>query len=145
MKKMIIAQKGIGVFLVFLMLWAVLVPTQFSNMVYAAELPSNVITGARVTDINDNPISGPVGAWRPFRIHANYELPNNAVHTGDTTTMILPVGFAAAQPFTFEVKAGSDLVANGQIIDGNPVKIVLTYTDYVETHSNVQGSFYFNT
>ena len=64
MKKMIIAQKGIGVFLVFLMLWAVLVPTQFSNMVYAAELPSNVITGARVTDINDNPISGPVGACK---------------------------------------------------------------------------------
>ena len=145
MKKMIIAQKGIGVFLVFLMLWAVLVPTQFSNMAYAQELQSSVITGASITDLSNQPITNPIGAWRPFRIHANYVLPNNKVHTGDTTTMILPVGFAAAQPFTFEVKAGSDLVANGQIIDGNPVKIVLTYTDYVETHSNVQGSFYFNT
>ena len=145
MKKMIIAQKGIGVFLVFLMLWAVLVPTQFSNMTYAQELQSSVITGASITDLSNQPITNPIGAWRPFRIHANYVLPNNKVHAGDTTTMKLPVGFAAAQPFTFEVKAGNDLVAKGQIIDGNPVKIVLTYTDYVETHSDVQGSFYFNT
>ena len=145
MKKVIIAQKGIGVFLVFLMLWAVLVPTQFSNMAYAEELQSSVITGASITDLSNQPITNPIGAWRPFTIHANYVLPNHAVHTGDTTTMTLPVGFAAAQPFKFEVKAGNDLVANGQIIDGNPVKIVLTYTNYVETHSDVQGSFHFNT
>ena len=64
MKKMIIAQKGIGVFLVFLMLWAVLVPAQFSNMVYAAELPSNVIKGASITDLSNQPITNPIGAWR---------------------------------------------------------------------------------
>ena len=60
MKKMIIAQKGIGVFLVFLMLWAVLVPTQFSNMAYAEELPSSVITGASITDLSNQPITNPI-------------------------------------------------------------------------------------
>ena len=145
MKKKTTLQKATFFFLVFFMLCGMFIPTQDGNMVYAAELQSNVITGASITDLSNQPITNPIGAWKPFRIHANYVLPNNKVHTGDTTTLALPVGFAAAQPFTFEVKAGSDLVAKGKIIDGNPVKIVLTYTDYVETHSNVQGSFYFNT
>ena len=145
MKKMIIAQKGIGVFLVFLMLWAVLVPTQFSNMAYADELPSSVITGARVTDINDNPISGPVGAWSAFRIHVDYELPDNTVKEGDTLTMTLPTGFAAAAPFEFKIKVGENLVATGKIADENPAKVVITYTKYAAENNNVKGSFYFNT
>ena len=124
MKKKTTLQKATFFFLVFFMLCGMFIPTQDGNMVYAAELQSNVITGASITDLSNQPITNPIGAWKPFRIHANYVLPNNKVHTGDTTTLALPVGFAAAQPFTFEVKAGSDLIAKGKIIDGNPVKIV---------------------
>ncbi len=115
-----------------------------SMPVYAEELRNNVITGASLTDTNGNQIPKPIGAWRPFRINVNYNLPNNTVHAGDTTTMTLPVGFSPAQPFQFEVKAGNDVVANGKIVDGNPAKVVLTYTAYVDTHSGIQGSFYFN-
>ena len=112
--------------------------------VYAEELSNNVITGASLTDTNGNPFTYQIGAWHPFRINVQYNLPNNTVHAGDTTTMTLPVGFSPAQPFQFEVKAGNDVVANGKIIDGNPAKVVLTYTSYVDTHSDIQGSFYFN-
>ena len=112
--------------------------------VYAEELSNNVITGASLTDTNGNPFTYQIGAWQPFRINVQYKLPNNTVHAGDTTTMTLPVGFSPAQPFQFEVKAGNDVVANGKIIDGNPAKVVLTYTSYVDTHSDIQGSFYFN-
>ena len=112
--------------------------------VYAEELSNNVITGASLTDTNGNPFTYQIGAWHPFRINVQYKLPNNTVHAGDTTTMTLPVGFSPAQPFQFEVKAGNDVVANGKIIDGNPAKVVLTYTSYVDTHSDIQGSFYFN-
>ena len=112
--------------------------------VYAEELSNNVITGASLTDTNGNPFTYQIGAWYPFRINVQYKLPNNTVHAGDTTTMTLPVGFSPAQPFQFEVKAGNDVVANGKIIDGNPAKVVLTYTSYVDTHSDIQGSFYFN-
>ena len=112
--------------------------------VYAEELSNNVITGASLTDTNGNPFTYQIGAWHPFRINVQYKLPNNTVHAGDTTTMTLPVGFSPAQPFQFEVKAGNDVVANGKIIDGDPAKVVLTYTSYVDTHSDIQGSFYFN-
>ena len=112
--------------------------------VYAEELSNNVITGASLTDTNGNPFTYQIGAWHPFRINVQYKLPNNTVHAGDTTTMTLPVGFSPAQPFQFEVKAGNNVVANGKIIDGNPAKVVLTYTSYVDTHSDIQGSFYFN-
>ena len=112
--------------------------------VYAEELSNNVITGASLTDTNGNPFTYQIGAWHPFRINVQYKLPNNTVHAGDTTTMTLPVGFSPAQPFQFEVKAGNDVVANGKIIDGNPAKVVLTYTSYVDSHSDIQGSFYFN-
>ena len=66
------------------------------------------------------------------------------MHNGDKTILTLPVGFAPAAPFTFDVKAGDEVVAKGKLIDGSPVKLELTYTNYVDTHSGVSGTFFFN-
>ncbi len=35
---------------------------------------------------------------------------------------MLPMGIVPASPFSFEVKDGNNVVANGQIIDGDPAK-----------------------
>lgn len=116
-----------------------------NSKVYAAELP-NVVKSARITDTEGNPLTGPIGAWQAFRITADYELPNNQVHAGDTTTIELPQGFDRAAPFNFEIKAGDNTVATGKSIvtADNRHQIILTYTDYAETHSEIKGSFYFN-
>ena len=135
-------KKILNVFLAFAIIFSTIF--QSSGRVSAQELPNNVITGASISDTSGNPIANPIGGWRPFRVNATYTLPNNKVHQGDTTTMILPVGFAAAQPHDFEVKAGDAVVAKGKLIDSSPVKVVITYTDYVDNHSNISGSFYFN-
>lgn len=116
-----------------------------NSKVYAAELP-NVVKSARITDTEGNPLTGPIGAWQAFRITADYELPNNQVHAGDTTTIELPQGFDRAAPFNFEIKAGGHTVATGKSIVTAEGKhqIILTYTDYAATHSDIHGSFFFN-
>ena len=136
-------KKFLNIFLVFAMIFSMIF--QYSGRASAAEYPNNVITGANITDLSNQPITGNnIGAWRPFRVNATYSLPNNAVHNGDKTILTLPVGFAPAAPFTFDVKAGDEVVAKGKLIDGSPVKLELTYTNYVDTHSGVSGTFFFN-
>ena len=136
-------KKILNIFLVFAMIFSMIF--QYSGRASAAEYPNNVITGANITDLSNQPITGNnIGAWRPFRVNATYSLPNNAVHNGDKTILTLPVGFAPAAPFTFDVKAGDEVVAKGKLIDGSPVKLELTYTNYVDTHSGVSGTFFFN-
>ena len=136
-------KKILNIFLAFAIIFSTIF--QSSGTASAQELPNDVITSARITDLSNNQItSNNIGAWIPFRVHATYALPNNVVHGGDTTTLTLPVGFSAAAPFNFDVKAGSDIVAKGRLIDGNPVKVELKYTNYVDTHSGINGTFFFN-
>ena len=136
-------KKFLNIFLVFAMIFSMIF--QYSGRASAAEYPNNVITSARITDLSDQQITGNnIGAWRPFRVHTTYALPDHAVHDGDKTILTLPVGFAPAAPFTFDVKAGDEVVAKGKLIDGSPVKLELTYTNYVDTHSGVNGTFFFN-
>lgn len=137
--------KGLSIVLMMLLLITGFLHFSGDNKVHAAELP-NVIKSATITDTTGNPLSGPIGAWQPFRITANYELPNNVVNAGDTTTIELPKGFDRAAPFNFEIKAGGHTVATGKSIvtADNRHQIILTYTDYAETHSDISGSFFFN-
>lgn len=114
-----------------------------ASLIYADEL-SNVITGASITDTSGNPITGTIAAWHAFRINADYILPNNSVHEGDTTTITLPVGVVPASPNAFEIKDGSNVIATGRVVDGKPGKVILTYTSYVEGKSDIRGKFFFN-
>ena len=135
-------KKFLNIFLVFAMIFSMIF--QYSGRTSAQEYPNNVITGALIADTDNQPITKPIGAWQNFRVNVNYKLPDNALQNGDKTILTLPVGFAAGSPDKFDVTAGSDIVAKGRLIDGSPVKVELTYTNYVDTHSNMQGSFYFN-
>ena len=135
-------KRSLSIFLVVTMVFSIILHAKITA--HADELHSNVITKANITDLEGKPITKPMPAWKAFRINAEYALPNNQVKEGDTTTLTLPKGFSPASPFKFEIKAGNDVVANGQIVDGNPAKVVITYTKYAQEHSGVKGSFYFN-
>ncbi|MGP1616752.1 Cna B-type domain-containing protein [Peptostreptococcus stomatis] len=135
-------KKFMNIFLVFAMIFSMVF--QSSGRVSAQVFPNNVIAGASIVDTNNQPITKPIGAWQNFRVNVNYKLPDNVLQNGDKTILTLPVGFAKGSPDEFNVTDGSDIVAKGKLIDGNPVKLELTYTNYVDTHSNMQGSFYFN-
>ncbi|RSB91432.1 Cna B-type domain-containing protein [Parvimonas micra] len=135
-------KRSLSIFLVVTMVFSIILHAKITA--HADEVHSNVITKANITDLEGKPITKPMPAWKAFRINAEYELPNNQVKEGDTTTLTLPKGFSPASPFKFEIKAGNDVVANGQIVDGNPAKVVITYTKYAQEHSHVKGSFYFN-
>ncbi|WBB30579.1 Cna B-type domain-containing protein [Parvimonas micra] len=135
-------KRSLSIFLVVTMVFSIILHAKITA--HADEVHSNVITKANITDLEGKPITEPMPAWKAFRINAEYALPNNQVKEGDTTTLTLPKGFSPASPFDFEIKAGNDVVANGQIVDGNPAKVVITYTKYAQEHSGVKGSFYFN-
>ena len=135
-------KRSLSIFLVVTMVFSIILHAKITA--HADEVHSNVITKAYITDLEGKPIKEPMPAWKAFRINAEYALPNNQVKEGDTTTLTLPKGFSPASPFDFEIKAGNDVVANGKIVDGNPAKVVITYTKYAQEHSHVKGSFYFN-
>lgn len=138
--------KKISIVLIMLLLFTgVLHYGGDKSKVYAAELP-NVIKSAKITDTDGNPLTKPIGAWQAFRITANYELPDTGVHAGDTTTIELPTGFDRAAPFNFVIKAQGHTIATGKLIvtANNRHQVVLTYTNYAETHSGIKGSFFFN-
>ena len=137
------SKKYFGVFLSLLMIVSFMLQGLHAPA-HAAELGSNVITSASIAKIDGSPMTGTIAAWQPFRINVNYKLPNNTVHEGDTTTITLPAGIVPASPSTFQIKDGSNVVANGKLVDGNPTKVILTYTKYVEEKSDLQGKFFFN-
>ena len=137
-------KRRLSFLLVFAMICSVLLP--FSNKSNAKEVEGDVIKKASVTDADGNPFKPgqKIGAWQPFRIYAEFELPDNVVKENDTTTMTLPIGFNTSPPDHFDIKDGDKVIAHAKMYNQNPAKIVLTYTKYAETHSGVKGKFYFN-
>ena len=138
-------KKSLSILLAFVMFCSIVL--QFDNTGYAEEVSGNVIKNASVTDDKGNSFKPgqKVGAWQAFRIYAEFELPDNVVKEGDTTTMTLPIGFNTAPPDKFQIKdADGKLIANATLHNDNPAKIILKYTKYAEEHSGVKGKFYFN-
>ncbi|MBJ8326277.1 Cna B-type domain-containing protein, partial [Streptococcus pacificus] len=103
----------------------------------------NVITGMSLTSESGGALPDTIGQWTNFRVNADFALPDNTVHQGDTTTIQLPDKLTFPQTTAFEVKdPAGNLVANA-VINPDTKQVVLTYTDYVETHSNVTGKLFF--
>ena len=137
-KKLLSVVLSVLMTLSFLFQGGVVAPT------YAGEVGNNIITNASISKIDGSPMTGTIAAWQAFRINVDYKLPNNIVHEGDTSTITLPAGIVSASPSTFQIKDGSNIVANGKLVDGNPTKVILTYTKYVEGKSDLEGKFFFN-
>ena len=117
----------------------------------AAETPAVTVSGKfvdtinniNVTSENGGNIEDGVGKWQNFRINANYDLAGKNVKAGDTTDISIsdPL-IISSQSFEIRDTQTNQIIAHATV-DKDNKKISLTYTDYVENHSDTNGSFYF--
>ena len=128
--------------LIILFLGVILPSLAPLTQVQAAEI-GNAITEMSLKNSSGGDLTQGVDIWETFRVYAKFVLPDNQVHQGDTTTITLPSEYAFGNSSAIELKDSSDnVVANG-FLDSTNKTITLTYTNYVEQKSGVQGEFFF--
>ncbi|QQC35292.1 LPXTG cell wall anchor domain-containing protein [Streptococcus oralis] len=111
------------------------------TQVHATEY-NNVITSVGVENKSGEALTQGLDIWQEFRLTANFELPDNTVHEGDTTTLQLPSEIAFSNSSDIELRdASNNLVATGHL-DATSKTITLTYTKFVENNSGVRGKFF---
>ena len=102
----------------------------------------DTITSLNITNEKGGNLEEDLQQWITFRLNANYDLTDKNVKAGDTTTVDLSdFLYIESQNFEIRDEKTNEVIANGQI-DETKKHIVLTYTDYVEKHSDTNGSFY---
>lgn len=103
-------------------------PAALAPTVLAADIPS-AITSVRIVEET-------VDATEAVTLRAEFALPNGS-RRDDTVTLALPEQLWATEGTTFPLTSpDGSVVATGVVTDR---KLVLTMTDYVESHVNVTG------
>ena len=118
----------------------------------SAETPGVTVSGKFVDTIKNIQVSrekggsidSPIGQWEKFRITADFDLTGKDVKAGDTTELLVsdPL-IIASQSFDITTTTEPKQVIAHGLVDKDNKKLTLTYTDYVEKHSDVTGHFYF--
>ena len=142
-------KKKVGIFSFVLVLLTALFALNSGNA--SAETPTVTVSGKfvdtinniNVTSENGGNIEDGVGKWQNFRINANYDLAGKNVKAGDTTDVSIsdPL-IISSQSFEIRDTQTNQIIAHATVDQDNK-KISLTYTDYVENHSDTNGSFFF--
>ena len=102
----------------------------------------DTITSLNITNDKGGNLDEDLQQWVTFKLNANYDLTDKNVKAGDTTTVDLSdFLYIESQNFEIRDEKTNEVIANGQI-DETKKHIVLTYTDYVEKHSDTKGSFF---
>ena len=116
-----------------------------------AETPEVSVTGKYVDTIQNVRVSNNEGGvldwelkqWATFRLNADFNLTGKNVKAGDQTIITVPDALMINSD-SIEIKDinTNEVIAHAKLSADNK-SITLTYTDYVETHSDTQGSFFF--
>lgn len=98
----------------------------------AAELTENIITDASVTkkELSPNDYT--------TQLNMGFKLPNG-IHKGDTSTITLSSDFTFNANLDFDVMSSDGHTVAKAHLDAATGKMTLTYTDYVESHSDITG------
>ena len=116
-----------------------------------AETPEVSVTGKFVDTIKNVKVSNneggnldwELGQWATFRINADYDLAGKNVKAGDTTEITVPDALIITSD-SFDIRdINTNQVIAHATVDKDNKKLSLTYTDYVENHSDTNGKFYF--
>jgi len=124
----------------FLMIFSIMIPT--ITTFAAGKTHNNVITDITLTKSDlSTPIQS-VARSEMMQLLVKFKLPNNTVHEGDTTVINVPDELEIFKNENFPIKnANEDIIANA-VVDHNTKKITLTYTKFVQEHSDVSGSLH---
>ena len=104
---------------------------------------ADTITIVNVTNNEGGNLNWDLEQWATFRINATYDLAGKNVKAGDQTTVTVPDALIITSN-SFEIRDinTNEIIAHA-IVDAENKKLTLTYTDYVEKHSDTNGSFFF--
>ena len=117
----------------------------------SAETPGVTVSGKlvdtikniKVTNNEGGNLDWELGQWATFRINADFNLADKNVKKGDTTDITVPDALIiTSQSFEIRDVNTNEVIAHSTV-DKDNKKLSLTYTDYVEKHSDTQGSFFF--
>ena len=117
----------------------------------SAETPEVSVSGKFVDTIQNVKVSNNEGGvldwdlkqWATFRINADFDLAGKNVKAGDTTVISVPDALMiTSQSFDVKDINTNEIIAHAKVNVDNK-SISLTYTDYVEKHSDTSGSFFF--
>ena len=116
-----------------------------------AETPEVSVSGKFVDTIQNIKVSNNEGGvldwelkqWATFRLNADFDLSGKNVKAGDQTIITVPDAIIINSD-NIEIKDinTNEIIAHAKVSADNK-SISLTYTDYVEKHSNTHGSFFF--
>ena len=142
-------KKKIRIIAFFVCILTTLLSLGYSNTF--AETPEVSVSGKFVDTIQNVKVTNNEGGvldwelkqWATFRINANFDLTGKDVKTGDTTVMTVPDALVInTQSFEIRDINTNEIIAYAKVNAENK-SISLTYTDYVEKHSDTNGSFFF--
>lgn len=103
----------------------------------AAVISDNIVTKVSITDSKGNEATQLTPD--PYSLNLDFKLPNNKIHTGDTSMVSLPEQLRFSTSSAFDVYSADGKVVAHAVIDSTLKKLVLTYTDYVEKNSDITG------
>ena len=116
-----------------------------------AETPEVSVSGKFVDTIQNIKVSNNEGGvldwdlqqWATFRINADYDLSGKNVKAGDSTVVTVPDALMITNT-SFQILDinTKEVIANAEVSPDSK-SITITYTDYVEKHSDTSGSFFF--
>ena len=104
---------------------------------------ADTITIVNVTNNEGGNLNWDLEQWATFRINATYDLAGKNVKAGDQTVVTVPDALIITSD-SFEIRDinTNEIIAHATVNAENK-KLTLTYTDYVEKHSDTNGSFFF--
>lgn len=142
-------RKNIKIFTFILALLTVLFTLGLTKT--SAETPGVTVSGKFVDTISNIKVSNNEGGdlnwdlqqWATFRINADFDLSGKNVKAGDSTVVTVPDALMiTSSSFPIRDLNTNEVIANAKVNPDNK-SITITYTDYVEKHSDTSGSFFF--
>ena len=104
---------------------------------------ADTITIVNVSNNEGGDLNWDLAQWATFRINATYDLAGKNVKAGDQTVVTVPDALMITSD-SFEIRdINTNEVIAHATVDATNKKLTLTYTNYVETHSDTNGSFFF--
>lgn len=105
-----------------------------AKAILRAPVSGSIITSASLSTTHFN------SSYSSAQLVMNFALPDGEFHSGDISTIQLPVGFKFVADYDFDVKSSDGATVARAHIDAQAGTMTLTYTNYVESHSGVTGS-----